>query len=53
MREYRAYARSIGLKLERLPAEKFQPNLKLFDELITSIEIDANADKLMSNNECR
>jgi len=47
MREYRAYARSIGLKLERLPAEKFQPNLKLFDELITSIEIDANADKLM------
>jgi hypothetical protein len=47
MREYRAYARSIGLKLERLPAEQFKPSLKLFDELITSIEVDANADQLI------
>ncbi len=47
MREYRAYVRTISNKLEKLPAEKFQPSLKLFDDLITSIEVDANADRLM------
>ena len=49
MREYRAYVLGIRNKLEKFPADKFEPNLKLFDELIRSIEIDANTDKLISN----
>ncbi len=47
MREYRAYVRTISNKLEKLPPDKFQPSLKLFDDLITSIEVDGNADRLM------
>jgi hypothetical protein len=47
MRQYRAYVRTISNKLEKLPPDKFQPSLKLFDDLITSIEVDGNADRLM------
>ena len=47
IREYRAYARSIGNKLERLQPDMFQPGLNRFDELLISIEIDANADSLI------
>jgi hypothetical protein len=47
MKEYRVYVRGIKNRLEKLPADKFQPGLKTFDELISSIEIDSNTDKLI------
>ena len=39
MREYRAYVNKIRAQLEQLPAERFQPGLVSFDELIKSIKI--------------
>jgi hypothetical protein len=47
MKEYRAYVRTISNTLEKLPSDKFQPRLKLFDDLLTSLEVDANSDKMI------
>jgi len=49
MREYRAYALRVSKDLERLTPEKFQPSLKLFAELIGSIQIDQNTAGLINN----
>ena len=38
-RQYRAYAIDLKGKLDRLPAEKFQPQLSLYDQLLSSIEV--------------
>jgi len=37
--EYQNYLRPVLAKLEELPADKFQPNLKLSDRLIQSLDI--------------
>jgi hypothetical protein len=36
---YSAYVERVRLKLERLPPAQFQPDLRLYDELLSSIEI--------------
>jgi hypothetical protein len=45
MREYRAYAAAMKQKLAALPREKFQPSLRLIDNLLTSLEIDPTAEQ--------
>jgi hypothetical protein len=38
-RRYSAYVGRVRRKLERLPAAQFQPDLRLYDELLSSLEI--------------
>lgn len=38
-RRYDAYVEGVRLRLERLRPEQFQPDLRLYDELLTSLEI--------------
>lgn len=38
-RRYRAYVERVRRKLERLRPEEFRPDLRLYDELLTSLEI--------------
>jgi hypothetical protein len=38
-REYRAYVQEMKGRLDRLPAQKFEPSLELYDQLLKSIEI--------------
>ena len=38
-RRYAAYVERVRRKLERLPPERFSPSLRLYDELLSSIEI--------------
>jgi hypothetical protein len=39
VRRYRAYAEGVGRRLDQLQPENFQPSLRLYDELINSLEI--------------
>jgi hypothetical protein len=39
--EYQNYLRPVLTKLEALPANKFQPNLELLDQLIQSLEVQS------------
>ena len=38
-RRYKAYVRRVRRKLERLRPEQFRPDLRLYDELLSSLEI--------------
>ena len=38
-RRYAAYVERVRRKLERLPPEQFRPSLRLYDELLSSLEI--------------
>ncbi|HEY8205323.1 MAG TPA: hypothetical protein VIF81_11390 [Pyrinomonadaceae bacterium] len=38
-KQYQAYVRPVLAKLEALPANKFQPNLELLEQLIQSLEV--------------
>jgi hypothetical protein len=38
-RQYAAYVERVRRKLERLPPAQFQPDLRLYDELLSSLEI--------------
>lgn len=37
--KYRAYAESVGRRLDRVPPERFRPDLRLFEELLRSLEV--------------
>jgi len=39
-REYEKYISAIAKRLEKLPDNRFQPNLKKFEEIITSLKIE-------------
>lgn len=40
LRAYRAYVARVRARLERLPPDRFTPNLRLMDEMLSSLEID-------------
>lgn len=44
-KEYQAYLRPVLAKLQALPADQFQPNLELLEQLIRSLEIQASSKK--------
>lgn len=39
VKQYVAYIAGVKVRLEKLPPAKFQPSLKLFDELLSSLEV--------------
>jgi hypothetical protein len=41
LKEYQNYLRPVLTKLDALPANKFQPNLELLEQLIGSLEVQS------------